>query len=102
VLHFEEQTMTWIYKNFIFKPKAKGFTSLGNPLRADPLFEKQLNNFSQLGWEYVQALSLNLGIFAPKEYLVVLKAPEGAGFDTLAEKVLNEAENKTKEDKGAL
>jgi hypothetical protein len=38
----------------------------------------------------------------PKEYLVVLKAPEGAGFYTLAEKVLNEAENKTKEDKGAL
>jgi hypothetical protein len=58
--------MTWIYKNFIFKPKAKGFTSLGNLLRADPLFEKQLNNFSQLGWEYVQALSLNLGIFAPQ------------------------------------
>ena len=86
--------MAWMYKTFIFKPQKRTFAKVDKPLQSDPHFEKALNQFSQLGWEYVEAISTNLGILSAKEYLIVLKGQEGLVFDSLAEKVLKEEQDK--------
>ena len=85
--------MAWIYKTFIFKPQKRAFAKVDKPLQSDPQFEKLLNNFGQLGWEYVEAISTNLGFLSAKEYLIVLKGQEGSAFDSLAEKVLKEEQH---------
>jgi hypothetical protein len=83
-----------MYKTFIFKPQKRAFAKVDKPLQSDPQFENLLNNFSQLGWEYVEAISTNLGFLFAKEYLIVLKGEEGLVFDSLAEKVLKEEQDK--------
>ncbi|WP_448548327.1 hypothetical protein [Thalassotalea fusca] len=82
--------MTWAYKSFVYKPKPRAFLSVNNLLRNDAKFEKTLNSFAELGWEYVEAISLNIGFLSSKEYLIVLKGKKGAAYDTSEEKVLKE------------
>ncbi len=86
--------MIWMYKTFSFKTKIGGFVKKDNLLQSDLEFEKQLNNFSRLGWEYVEIISKNLGFFSPKEYLVLLKAEKGKAFHSLEEKVLKKEKEK--------
>ena len=86
--------MAWMYKTFIFKPQKRAFATVEQPLQSDPRFEKLLNNFSQLGWEYVEAISTNIGFISAKEYLILLKGEEGLAFHSLAEKVLTEEQKK--------
>jgi len=83
--------MTWMYKSFTYTPEPKGFAKIDNLFRSDSEFEKILNNFSELGWEYVEALSLNVGILSAKEYLILLRGKQGSAYHTLEEKVLMEA-----------
>jgi len=83
-----------MYKTFIFKPKKRAFATVDKPIQCDPQFEKLLNDFGELGWDYVEAISTNLGLLSAKEYLVVLKGQEGLVFDSLAQKVLKEEQNK--------
>ena len=85
--------MKWMYKTFSFKVR-RGFAKADNPLQSDHRFERLLNDFSELGWEYVEIISKNIGFFHAKEYLVVLRAQEGEAFNTLSEKVLKEEQMK--------
>lgn len=52
-----------MYKTFSFTTKTGGFLKQDNLLKSDLGFEKQLNHFSQLGWEYVEVISKNHGFF---------------------------------------
>ncbi|MDO6426850.1 hypothetical protein Q4489_07495 [Thalassotalea sp. 1_MG-2023] len=88
--------MTWIYKSFTYAPKPKGFAKVDNLFRGDSKFEKILNNYSELGWEYVEAISLNIGILSTKEYLILLRGKHVSAYNTLEQKVLNEAKTQVK------
>jgi hypothetical protein len=83
-----------MYKTFSFKTKIGGFVKKENLLQSDLEFEKRLNQLSQLGWEYVEVISKNLGFLSPKEYLVLLRAQEGKAFHSLEEKVLKQEKEK--------
>ena len=83
-----------MYKTFSFKTKIGGFVKKENLLQSDLEFEKRLNQLSQLGWEYVEVMSKNLGFLSPKEYLVLLRAQEGKAFHSLEEKVLKQEKEK--------
>jgi len=83
-----------MYKTFVFKPQARAFAKVDSPLQADPKFEKVLNDFSELGWEYVEAISTNVGLLFAKEYLIVLKGEKGVAFHSLKEKVLKQEQDK--------
>jgi len=86
--------VAWMYKTFSFKTKIGGFTKKENLLQSDLEFEKRLNHLNQLGWEYVEVISKNLGFLSPKEYLVLLRAQEGEAFHSLEEKVLKQEKEK--------